>query len=89
MLILPFVASSQQGLQISQYMFDRYQINPAYAGMDYSLSATANLRTQYAELEGNPVSQSINAHLPFYKWNAALGMQITNCLLYTSDAADE
>lgn len=69
---------SQQGTQYSQYMLDKYRIIPAYAGMDYSMTANASLRTQYNELSGNPSSQWINVHLPYYRLNGAIGIQISN-----------
>jgi len=63
---------------MSQYMIDKYQINPAYAGLDYSLSVTGVIRSQYSALPGNPKSQWLNAHLPFYKWSGAVGVQLSN-----------
>jgi len=62
-------------------MLDKYHFNPAYAGMDYSLSMNAVIRTQWSGIEGNPKSQNINAHLPFYKWKGSLGIQVYNSSL--------
>lgn len=77
-LFLSFGLYGQRGVQMSQYMIDKYRVNPAYAGLDYSLSVTGVIRSQYSAILGNPKSQWINAHLPFYKWNGALGVQISN-----------
>jgi len=60
------------------YVLDKYHFNPAYAGMDYSLSMNAVIRSQWSGIGGNPRSQNINAHLPFYKWNGSLGIQVYN-----------
>ena len=77
-LLIPTFLVGQQGPQNSMYMLDKYHFNPAYAGMDYTLSMNAVIRTQWSGIEGNPKSQNINAHLPFYKWNGSLGLQIFN-----------
>ena len=69
---------AQHPMQISQYMFNKYQINPAYAGMDYSLSITGLYRSQWNEFANSPLSQNINAHLPMYIINGAVGMNLSN-----------
>ncbi len=71
-------ASSQRTPQYSQYMFNKYQFNHAYAGFDRSLSITGASRTQWATFDGAPSTQSVNAHLPFYIWNGAIGISLEN-----------
>jgi len=66
---------SQQSLQQSLYMFDKFQYNAAYGGLDYSLSANVHFRQQWQGLDGRPSYLGFNAHLPFYVWNGALGVQ--------------
>jgi len=58
------------------YMMNRYDLNPAYAGFDGSLSTTATYRTQWDGLEGHPVSMNINAHMPVYLFNGAIGFKL-------------
>ncbi len=70
--------SGQQGFQYSQYMLDKYQFNPAYGGLERSLHINAAIRSQWNGIDGNPQSQYINAHLPFYIWNGSIGMSINN-----------
>lgn len=72
------ISVAQQPVQYSQYMLNRYSFNPAYAGFDLSLSVTASYRNQWSGLTGNPKSQNLNAHLPLYKWNGAVGIQFQN-----------
>ena len=60
----------------SLHMMDRYQLNPAYAGMESSLSITGNYRSQWLGIAGNPVQKYVNAHMPFYLWKGALGMSV-------------
>lgn len=52
--------------------------NPAYAGFDGSLSVNTNIRSQWNEIEGNPISQHLNFHLPMYKWNGGVGLALEN-----------
>lgn len=78
LLWLSLNAISQQGFQYSQYMLDKYQFNPAYAGLELSLHINAALRSQWNGIGSNPQSQYINAHMPFYIWNGAVGMSLSN-----------
>ena len=68
--------TSQQEVQHSLYMLDKYEHNAAYGGLDYSLSANVHYRRQWAGLGGSPSTLHVNAHLPFYVWNGALGTQM-------------
>lgn len=65
--------SSQQAPQYTQFMLNRYQFNPAYAGLDRSLSITAGLRTQWTQFEGSPSTQFVNVHLPLYALDGSVG----------------
>jgi len=79
-LILFFylTAVGQNTFQYSQYMLDKYQFNPAYGGLDYSLNINAAVRTQWSGVPNSPRSQYVNAHMPFYIWNGAIGMTLSN-----------
>jgi len=65
---------AQQSPQHSLYMIDKYQINPAYAGFDRSLSANFNYRSQWSGLNGSPRQAYFNAHLPIYLLDGGLGV---------------
>jgi len=69
---------AQQGLQFSQHMFNKYMLNHAYGGFDRSLSITGSSRSQWSTFEGAPNSINLNAHMPFYLWDGALGISLTN-----------
>ena len=45
---------AQQQATVSQYMFNEFVINPAYAGTHEMLSASAHIRFQNVGLEGAP-----------------------------------
>ncbi len=70
--------SAQQTPQHTQFMFNKYQFNPAYGGLDRSLSITAGLRTQWNQFEGAPRTQFINVHLPLYAISGSTGIAVEN-----------
>lgn len=72
------LASAQQSQQYTMYMLNKYAFNPAYAGLDNSLSMTGVYRKQWVGLVGSPESQQVNAHLPFYYLRGGLGINIGN-----------
>ena len=74
----PTHIDAQQSIQWTQYVFNQYAINPAYAGLDRSLSITAGLRSQWSQFEGAPKTQLISAHLPLYFLGGAAGGMIVN-----------
>ncbi|MEM9680343.1 MAG: type IX secretion system membrane protein PorP/SprF [Bacteroidota bacterium] len=77
-LIFSGAALAQQAPQYSLYMFNKLNWNPAYAGLDHSLSATGLVRSQWAGLEGNPVSQNLTAHMPLYLLGGGIGINVEN-----------
>ena len=56
-------------------MIDKYNINPAYAGLDRSLSVNFNYRNQWQGLTNNPESIYVNAHLPIYLFSGGAGIK--------------
>ncbi len=69
------IVIAQQSPQYTMTMLDKYQYNPAYAGMDASLVITGALKTQWDGLPGAPKFQHINAHLPLYIANGGIGFK--------------
>lgn len=76
-----FTALAQQAPQYSLYMFNKYNFNPAYAGLDNSLSITGVFRKQWVDLPGSPLSQNFTAHMPVYVLGGGLGINIENDLV--------
>jgi len=69
---------AQHNAIVSQYMFNMFTINPAYAGAkDYS-TVNAFYRSQWVGFEGAPVTQSITYHRPISKKDLGVGVQIFN-----------
>lgn len=69
---------AQQTPQYSLYAWNPYQFNPAYAGMESTLVITGVYRQQWSGLQGAPVSQYCNAHLPVYAISSGTGMRVSN-----------
>ncbi|MCB0687673.1 MAG: PorP/SprF family type IX secretion system membrane protein [Saprospiraceae bacterium] len=70
------VSNAQQAPQYTMNMLDKYRFNPAYAGMDASLSITGSLKSQWEGLPGAPKFQNISAHMPVYIANGGAGIQL-------------
>lgn len=78
MLCFQYDAQAQQTTLYSQYMFNPFTINPAYAGSRKAFSAVMLYRNQWVGIEGAPQSQSISVHTPFEGKNIGLGFNIIN-----------
>jgi type IX secretion system PorP/SprF family membrane protein len=72
------MVSAQQYPQLTQFMFNKYALNPAFGGLEYSLSVTGTYRTQWTEFQGAPRTQMLNAHMPFYYLHGSVGMSMEN-----------
>lgn len=70
--------AAQQTPQYSLYMLNQFGQNPAYAGLDNTLSATGVYRTQWVGLAGAPVTQIVNAHMPLNFISSGVGIQVEN-----------
>jgi len=76
MFLLPVYG--QQSSQYSLFALNKYNFNPAYAGLDNSLSITGVYRKQWVDLPGSPTVQNINFHLPLYILKGGFGINIEN-----------
>lgn len=72
------MAVAQQPAHYSLYMFNRLNFNPAYAGLDHSLSFTGVHRSQWVGLEGSPTTQNVSVHMPLYLASGGVGLQLEN-----------
>lgn len=73
---IPLLA--QQPAQYSLFMMNSLNWNPAYAGLDHSLSVTTGYRKQWTQLPGSPLSQYISVHMPVYVLGGGMGLQVEN-----------
>jgi len=81
LLALVCVLDAQQLSRYSMPWADPVQFNPAYAGLDNSLSITGTYRSQWTSLEGQPVGQRLSAHLPIYYLNSGFGVEVERDVL--------
>lgn len=80
-MLLLFTAESvfsQQDPQFTNYMYNTTVINPAYAGTRDALSVLALYRTQWAGLDGAPVTASASVHSPVTNSNLGWGISVIN-----------
>ncbi len=73
MLFAGFQLNAQQDAMYSQYMFNPFAVNPAYAGSRSSLSGVILGRKQWAGIDGAPTTGTFALHSPFKGKNFALG----------------
>jgi type IX secretion system PorP/SprF family membrane protein len=69
---------AQQLAQYSLWLLNPYSYNPAFAGLEPSLVANGTYRQQWVDLEGAPVTQQINAHLPIRFLSSGVGLRLEN-----------
>lgn len=74
--ILPALVSGQESSQYTLFSAHKYALNPAYAGLESTLSITGGYRAQWQELNGSPTSRLIHAHLPLYNLKGAGGIKL-------------
>lgn len=65
---------AQNDFLVTQYLHNRYAINPAFAGSREGLSLFGSFRKQWQGINGSPSSQLFTAHSPLRKAKMALGL---------------
>lgn len=78
MLSMSIGVDAQQATLYSQYMFNPFTINPAYAGSRKAFSAVMLYRNQWLGMEGAPRSSSLSIHTPLEGKKVGLGFNIIN-----------
>lgn len=74
MMVLAWFATAQQRPIQSLYMFDPMLVNPAYAGNQVLLSATAIYRNQWVNLDGAPKTFTTTIHSGFKQSRVGVGV---------------
>jgi type IX secretion system PorP/SprF family membrane protein len=75
-MITVTTAYAQQTAQYSLWQLNRFNIMPAYAGLENSLVATLAYRRQWLGLQGSPASLGFNVHLPLDIAHGGVGIQV-------------
>ena len=68
----------QQDAQVSLYLRNPVQYNPAHAGLDGTLRTTAISRMQWTGWEGAPRTQFFSAHAPAFRNRVGAGLAVMN-----------
>ncbi|MBX2964174.1 MAG: type IX secretion system membrane protein PorP/SprF, partial [Cyclobacteriaceae bacterium] len=67
---------AQQDPLYSQYIFNPFIINPAYAGFSKDLTALAAYRVQWAGFNGSPVTMNATGHMALHDNRMGLGLTL-------------
>ncbi|MFK8038093.1 MAG: type IX secretion system membrane protein PorP/SprF [Crocinitomicaceae bacterium] len=77
LLFISGFAYSQQDALYSQYAYNQYAINTAYAGSRSSFSGVALHRSQWIGIKDAPSLQSFTIHSPLSRTSLAYGLSVT------------
>jgi len=79
-MLIAFVSSvlSQKELNMSQYMYNKYSINPAFGGAHESLSLYGSYRKKWLGFEESPAGAFFTVNSPLKNEKVALGAQFFN-----------
>jgi len=83
--ILSYTVHAQQVPLISQYMFNKLLVNPAYVGNQNILSTTLTYNRQFNDLEGSPETQTLSIHAPIQSKSMGLGLKFLHDKIGVTD----
>ena len=75
-LEIPVSVKAQQVAMYSQYMFNGFVLNPAYAGSRRSFSTALSYRNQWTGIEGSPNTTSFTMHTGIAGKKVGLGLNV-------------
>lgn len=78
LLFLPFLGMSQQGVQFTQYMFNKIYYNPGVAGSGGAICVNSLYRNQWVGFEGAPTTINANVNAPIKKLHGGLFLSIAS-----------
>jgi len=78
LLVMSFTGLAQQETRFTQYMFNIYEVNSAYAGSRETLSLVGIVRSQWTGIEGSPSMQSLTMNTPILTKNMGIGIKFRN-----------
>lgn len=77
-VLLSNMVSAQQDAQVTQYMYNTINVNPAYAGTRGVTSMFGLYRAQWVGLEGAPTTIAASVNTPLYEKKMGLGISLMN-----------
>src|SRR5690606_34240445 len=82
LLVFPSYVFSQTEPQFTQYMYNRYLFNPAYAGSEDAVEVGLLHRSQYVGLNSRMIStQGFTINLPVYAIQSGIGITAINDMI--------
>lgn len=75
------ISYAQQDPMFTKYMFNTLVYNPAYAGSNEHMYLGLLHRTQWAEIDGAPHTQSLTAHTPLKNERVGVGLALLNDII--------
>lgn len=82
-----FNTNAQQEMRFTQYMYNLYQVNAAYAGSRNTVNMAAIVRSQWTGIDGAPNLQAITVNAPIRGKNIGLGLKMINQSSGASDVS--
>lgn len=76
--LLTLTSIAQQETRFTQYMFNLYEVNSAYAGSRETLSLVGIIRSQWTGVDGAPTMQSLTMNTPILTKNMGIGLKFRN-----------
>jgi type IX secretion system PorP/SprF family membrane protein len=71
-----YLSFGQQDPLYSQYLFNPFILNPAYAGYSKDLSALVSYRSQWSGYDGAPVTANASGHIALVENRMGLGLNL-------------
>lgn len=85
-LFIGGVLFAQQGIQYTNFMFNKLAFNPAYAGSHEVPCLSGIHRSQWVGLEGAPTSQTVNFHMPLFGKRVGFGVSVQHDKIGPTDS---
>jgi len=77
-LLFTRTLNAQQEWSYTQYQFNLYDVNSAYAGNHQTLSAAVRHRSQWIGFEGAPATDQFSMHAPLAGSRIGIGMRVVS-----------
>ncbi len=78
LIFLWFNVVGQQTPAYSLDILNLYKLSPAFAGVSDQLNVFGIYKSQWQSHSGAPTQYTVNANLPFYKWQGGVGIDISS-----------
>lgn len=88
LLVVSLTSFAQQEALVSQYMFNRFLLNPALSGYNKVYTISGISRTQWVGLQGAPVTNGISAEGALMDGKMGVGLIVSNDRIGNTNQTD-